>query len=180
MIDFDNIRTIIVQGLTKYLGCPVIRSNQNAEPPKYPYVSYTVITPVADKKGTYGEYDDDISRKPITQTWSITIQSDDNAESVNLAAKAREWLDYVGTTYLNDNHIIVQSVGAIGNRDNFLTVEYQYRNGFDVVFWLLNEEEKPIAETGYIETVELGDAQITPPPTEDELMRRFEERLSGR
>ena len=65
--------------------------------------------------------------------------SNDNSESVALASKAREWLDRSGTVYLNDNDIIVQSVGSITNRDNFLTVEYEHKNGFDVVFWLYDE-----------------------------------------
>ena len=151
MIDYENLRSTVVQGLKKYLRCPVIRSNQNAEPPPYPYLSYTVTLLMSENNGTYGKYDDGIARKPVTSRWSITALSDDNIESVTLANKARAWLDYVGTEYLNDNDVIVQSVGSVTNRDNVLTTEYEYRNGFDAVFWLYDEVEEP--ETEQIESI---------------------------
>lgn len=152
MIDYENIRLVVAKGLKEYLKCPVIRSNQNAEPPPYPYVSYTITTLMSENKGTYGEYTDGKDRKAVTQTWSITALSDDNAQSVTLANKAREWLDHVGTISLNDNHIIVQSVGSITNRDSIITIEYEYRNGFDAVFWLYDEIESSKTNTEYIET----------------------------
>ena len=139
MIDYEKTRTAIAGGLRKYLGCPVVRSNQNEEPPNYPYVSYTITTLMRENKGTYGEYEDGVNRKPFTQTWSITAISDDNAQCVKLANKAHEWLDRLGTIELSDNNVIVQSVGSITNRDNFLTTEYEYRNGFDFVLQLMNE-----------------------------------------
>jgi hypothetical protein len=77
-----------------------------------------------------------------------------------LAVKAREWLDHVGRTYLNDNNVAVQSVGGITNRDNLLTVGYEYRNGFDVVFNLFDVVDNPIAESGYIETITLNGETI--------------------
>lgn len=147
MIDYDNMRRTVVSGLKKYLGCHVIRSNQNAEPPKYPYISYTVTQLMSANRGTYGEYSDGIDRKPVTTTWSITALSNDNIESVTLANKAREWLDRVGTTYLNDNGVICQSVGAVTNRDNVLTVEYEYKSGFDAVFWGYDEVQRGEVET---------------------------------
>lgn len=141
MIDYDGMRKTVVSGLNNYLGCPVIRSNQNDEPPPYPYVSYTITTLMGENKGTYGLYADDKKRKPFAQTWSISVQSNENSESTVLAIKAREWLDCVGRVYLSANGITVQSVGGITNRDNFITVGYEYKNGFDVVFQLMDELE---------------------------------------
>lgn len=160
MIDFDYIRQVVVTGLKKHLGCPVVKQNQNAEPPSYPYCSYMIPIPKKANKGTFGVYDDGIHRKECTQTWSITIQSEDDSECVRLASKANEWFDYVGLTYLNDNGIIVQSVGDITNRDNILTVDFEYRKGFDVVFWMHDEIENPTDETGWIEKVEFGNSTI--------------------
>lgn len=144
MIDSENLRLTVVKGLKKYLDCPVIRSNQAAEPPPYPYVSYTVTTLMSENKGTYGEYEDGALRKPVIQTWSITVQADNDAESVKLANMAHDWLDCVGTTYLNDNKVIVQSVSSVTNRDNVLTTEYEYKNGFDCFFWCFNEVENEV------------------------------------
>ena len=156
MIDYDGLRRAVVTGLKAYLGVPIVRSNQNEDMPPYPYISYTVTTLASANKGTYGKYADGVDRKPVTQTWSITALASDNTESVTLACKAREWLDYVGTTYLSDKKVDVQSVGNITNRDNFLTTGYEYRNGFDVFFWLYDEVGSPVENDGYIETVELG------------------------
>lgn len=165
MTDYENLRTTVTKGLHEYLKCPVIRNNQNAKPPGYPYVSYTATTVMSENKGTYGEYDDGTARKPVKTIFSITAQSSDNEESVALANKAREWLDHVGTTYLNDNGVIVQSVGAVTNRDNFLTVEYENKNGFDCVFWGFDKVDNPIDKIGFIETVDLGGGISKPPTT---------------
>lgn len=153
MIDYEKMRTTIVKGLKEFLKCPVIRSNQNAEPPAYPFISYTITTLQSENKGTWQEYEQGIDRQAVTQTWSITILSDDNNESVLLANKAKAWLTRLGTLYLNDNQVIVQSAGNITNRDNILTSEYEYKNGFDVVFWLYDEVENTQRTTNYIKTV---------------------------
>lgn len=155
MIDVDKLKQVVVSGLKEYLGCEVIRTNQNAEPPAYPYVSYTITTLASANKGTYEEYADGTTRKQVTQTWSITAQSNSESESVKLALKAREWLDYSGRVYLKNNGVIVQSVTNITNRDNILTVEYEYKNGFDVVFYLFDETENNINKSGVIDYADL-------------------------
>ena len=169
-IDYENLRTTVAKGLKEYLKCPVIRSNQNKEPPAYPYVSYTITTLMSENKGTYGVYEDGKDRKPFKQIWSITVQSDDDTESVDLAVKAHQWLDHIGRVYLNDNNVYVQSVGGISNRDNILTVEYEYRKGFDVVFELFNVVDNPIAESGYIETVDINGEVVEKQATKEELL----------
>lgn len=179
MLDMEAIRKAIVVGLREYLGIPVIRSNQTGEPPSYPYCSYTITRLASENKGTWGRYDDGMMRKPITQSWSVTVQSDNVSEAMTLALKAQEWFDIVGTTYLSDRLVIVQSVGGVMNRDNLLTIEYEYRNGFDVVLWLLNEVSDPVENDGYIEAVDLGNAIVEPPKTEEELNKMLEKRLEG-
>lgn len=155
MID-NNLRLTVCEGLKKYLGIPIMRTGQNAEPPDYPYLSYTVTTLESANNGTWGEYKDGIDRIPVKQTWSITVQSDKEDESIELACKAREYLDNVGTQYLNDRDVIVQSVTNITNRDNLITIDYEYRNGFDAVFYMFDETERPIDEIGVIESVTLN------------------------
>lgn len=182
MIDYNAMREAVATGLSAYLGCPVVRANQNAAPPAYPYVSYTVTQPMSENKGTYGEYEDGIARKSFTQTWSITALSKDNSESVDLAIKAREWFDFVGTVYLNDNEIIVQSVGMVTNRDNILTVEYEYRNGFDAFFSLDDVVINDLEETGWIEDVTINNEKIHGESYEEyvaEQAMRLQKRLDG-
>lgn len=153
MSDIQENRTAIVLGLKKELNIPVIRSNQTGPAPAYPYLSYTITTLINDSNGTWGEYKDNYHRKPFTQVWSITVQSDDASECMELCLKARNWIDHTGTVYLQDNEIIVQSVGAVNNRDNLITVDYEHRMGFDVTFWYLNEVEVD-QNTEYIDEME--------------------------
>jgi len=84
------------------------------------------------------------------------------AYGTEIAQKAKDWLDNVGNTYLNDNDIIVSRVTAITNRDNILTIDYEYRNGFDCVFWLYDEINKSLITPPEqrIEKVKIGDKII--------------------
>lgn len=153
MINISYPRKIIVAGLKKYLDCTVIRGNQNAEIPAFPFVSYNITTLSSQNNGTYGIYADGISRKSTVQTWSITTHSNDYNEAAELASKAREWLDYTGTVYLNDNNVIVQSVGNVTDRSNLLTSDYVYSFGFDCFLWLYDEVTTP--DDGVIEKAEI-------------------------
>ena len=185
MIDYENIRLVIAKGLKEYCKCPVIRSNQN-EPlaevlpeKQYPYISYTITTPKGANDGSYGEYEDGIKRTPVTQIWSVTAVSDNDSESVTLACRANEWLDLVGRTILSDNDIIVVSVGGITNRDNFISVAYECRKGFDFTLSLMDEIEGTAEQDGYIETAEIGGINIEKPPTVEELNDMLAKRLEG-
>ena len=161
MIDLTAIRTAIVKGLKNELKIPVIMSNQTGPSPSYPYLSYTITNLMSTKNGTYGEYDDGKHRMPCTQTWSVTVQSDKAGKMMELCLKARDWFEHIGRDYLKENQIIVQSVSGVSSRDNLITVEYEYRSGFDVVLWLLNEtgdlsESKgEIREVDYSSTINI-------------------------
>ena len=177
MIDHENLKLVVAKGLKEYLKIPVIRADQNAEPPKMPYGTYKATTPMTENKGTYGEYEDGTARKPVKSIWSFSFLSDDENESFKYANKARTWLDYAGKVYLSDNVVIVESVGAVGNRDNILTAEYEYKKGFDCTFVMFDEIEIP--DNGEIEAINLNGNEIDMPPTAEQLNETLEKRLSG-
>ena len=160
MINTENIKRYVVTGLKKYLAVEVIRSNQNQKPPAYPYLVYTITTLESKNDGTFGEYTDGTDRKAVTQVWSVSALADTEAESIRLASKAKEWLERVGTLYLSEHDVIVQSVTGVTNRDNVLSVEYEYRNGFDVTFWSFSEVGNPTTDT--IEIVDINNTEIKP------------------
>lgn len=177
MVDTNNIRSTVVKNLKEYLGIPIVRANQTAKMPKMPYGRYMITTLATQNNGTYGEYEDNKARKPVNQMWSLVFESEDYEEAVTLANKAKTWFDYVGTLTLNDNDVIVERVGAVSDRSNLLTVDYQYTYGFDVTFWAYDEVEMPEIEE--IEAVDLGNGEIETPPTTEELIERLEKRLDG-
>lgn len=158
LLEIAKIEAVIVNSLQEWLTsvndrqCLVIAANQTAPIPPYPYVSYTITTPATAKGGTYG-IDDNLSRfKTVYQTWSFTVQSDKDTESQELAVMLYSFFDLVGRVELQDNNIIVVRTTDITNRDNMLSIEYEYRNGCDVTFALqLVIPEKDAVRHGYIE-----------------------------
>lgn len=177
MVDTDNICLTVVKNIKKYLGIPIVESNQKAKMPKMPYGRYTITTPATANNGTYGEYEDNVARKPVKQIWSLTFEAEKDEEALKYANKARSWIEYAGTTVLNDNDVIVETVGAVGGRSNLLTVDYQYAHGFDATFWVMDEIEIPESEV--IETIDLNGIEVETPPTVEELNEELEKRLSG-
>lgn len=146
MIDFEKMRLTVAKSIKEYLQIPVIRTNQNAEPPKYPYIGYTVTTLMKTNNGTYGEFTETtdgknvkVYRKEFQQIWSFTAYSDDDLQSKTLAMQLYDFLDKIGALQLAEQEIVIQRIENITNRDNLLTIDYEYRNGFDVTFAFMNE-----------------------------------------
>lgn len=146
MIDFAKIRQTVVKSIKEHLQVTVIRTNQNAEPPQYPYIGYTVTTLMKTNNGTYGEFTESIDgenikmyRKEFQQIWSFTVYSDNDLQSKTLALKLYDFLDRIGSLKLAEQEIVIQHIENITNRDNLLTIDYEYRNGFDVTFAFMNE-----------------------------------------
>ena len=156
MIDFEKMRKTVARGLQEYLGVEVIRGNQTAKAPAYPYVTYNLTTPADENNGTYQQHDDGIDRLRVRSIWSFTVLSKDFDESIMLATKAREWFLHSGRVWLAEHGITVQSATAVANRDNILTVDYERKNGFDVVFYVYDEVDNPSESTGYIEGAEIA------------------------
>ena len=156
MIPYKTMRENVAKGLKEHLGIPVIRGNQTAEAPAYPYASYSVTTIAGANHGTRQQHEDGIDRLMVKSIWSFSFLSGDWDESVELATKAREWFEHTGRTWLAECGITVQSTTDIANRDNILTVEYERKNGFDVVFYVYDEAENLTETNGYIETAEVS------------------------
>lgn len=156
MIDYRKNEIVIVENLKAYLStdirpCEVVRQNQVAKTPPYPYVSYTVTTPVSSSGGTYSMAADGTMYRSILQTWSFTVQSDDHEEALALSMRAYDFFTASGLTLLADNGIIVRKVRDITTRDNLLSIQYEYRSGLDVTFGLLYSIEP---ESEYFGTIE--------------------------
>jgi len=155
MIDHRKNEIIIVERLKAYLHdevrpCELVRQNQVAEVPPYPYGSYTVTTPVSAHGGTYSQDRDGTLYKTVLQTWSFTFQSDDQEEAMRLAMRAYDFFTATGLTVLADHGIMVYRVRDITTRDNLLSIQYEHRNGLDVTFGLLStikDESPDVIET---------------------------------
>ena len=158
MIDHRTNEIIIVEKLKAYLSttqrpCEVVRQNQVVEAPAYPYVSYTMTTPLSASSGTYSEAEDGSLYRATLQTWSFTVQSDDQDEALSLAMRVYDFFSVVGVTILADNGITVRKVRDVTTRDNMISIQYEHRNGLDVTFGLLtvitpeNQISRDVIET---------------------------------
>lgn len=156
MIDHRRNELIIIEGLKKYLyneirPCELVRQNQVAQVPPYPYGSYTVTTPVSASGGTYSHAEDGTWYRSVLQTWSFTFQSDDQEEAMALAMKTYDFFTAAGLTLLSDNGITVRRVRDVTTRDNMISIQYEHRNGLDVTFGLLSSIEP---DENYFGTIE--------------------------
>lgn len=156
LIEFEELRKNVVSGLSEYLGCTVIRGNQTGKIPDFPFLSYNITTYRTRNGGTYGVYDDGKQRIPTKQIWSLTVNSDNYSECAHLVNKAYDWLENVGSTFLKDNNLIVESLTNITDRSNILTYEYIYTYGFDCTFYMLNNVGNLQEQTGYIDEIDLN------------------------
>lgn len=140
MTEQKQINRVIAEGIKAVTGCEVVKANLTKAPiPPYPYISFS-ITQTETRKGTYSEGEK--CYIPLSQTWSITVQGENDDEALQKAMEARDWLEEAGRLELADQGIVVGHVGAIHNRDTLLTLEYEYRKGFDVVLSLMNVVDK--------------------------------------
>ena len=139
MVDIESIRVAIVKGLREELAVSVIRSNTANKLPKLPFLSYTITSLLDNAKSTWSRYDDLTDRIPATQVWSITLNAADFGECSKLAISAYDYFSKTATKYFKKYGIVILSVSEIVPRDNFLSVDYEYRLGFDVKLGLMNE-----------------------------------------
>ncbi len=146
MIDNRAVERAVLEGLGTWLGpwerpVQLVRANQAGTIPPYPYGAYTVTTPLGPVGGTFCVAEDGTFYKTAYQTWSLTIISDDHDEAQTVAQMCHDYLAQAGNTYLSDAGIVVSRVGNINNRDNFISIEYEKRQGFDFTLALTNRIE---------------------------------------
>lgn len=135
----------IVRQLEAYTNCTVVLTNQTSPAPPYPYISYTIITPVHSVGGTYC-MQNGIYYQPMLQTWSLTAHSDDSRACQQLGMRMYDFFARAGRQALQRQQIAVDSKTNLSSRDNLLTVQFEYRCGMDVIFRLMHrldvQEEK--------------------------------------
>lgn len=136
LMDLEAESYIATQ-LENYVHCPVILTNQTAPVPSYPYISYTITTPVHHAGGTYCMREG-VYYQPMLQTWSLTAHSDDSRACQQLGMKMYDFFARVGRQSLYQEQIAVSGKTDLMQRDNLLTIQFEYRCGMDVIFRLMH------------------------------------------
>lgn len=119
--------------------CKAVPRNTAVGAPPYPYLAYTVTSLAGEERGGYCEdRETGEAYRQARLTLSLTLQSDQREEAQTLALAAHDFFGWAGGTWLADYGMVVQAVGAITNRDNLLSAQFEYREGFDLTITAMN------------------------------------------
>lgn len=134
MIDITTIRKPIVNGLEAHTGATTILSEQSSRQPSYPFIGlkFTITGMPIGQVTEYQKGLDTIIEQDHELVLSVTATTDEIESATNLAYKALDWFKGIGWLTLSDLNIHVVKVENMTNRDVFLNIEYERRQGFDV------------------------------------------------
>lgn len=154
MLQYEDIRVTIVEGLEAVTGGLVIEMNGGGDIPPGDFMTYTFVggfestggQPIIIQQGGQ-QY----RRETVTFTVSFTCYADDSDVAMVNAMRARDWFKMAGRELLKDTlDVIVIEIGEIQNRDINIGEEWERRQGFDVE---LRATDLVISDlTGWIET----------------------------
>lgn len=141
MIQYDRIKSVIVDHIQQGTGHPVILQAQTGPQPEYPFATYTVTSPYLPVSEAE---EGDALVEDVELVYSFTWHSKDATEAQSLAHqtamlfKLRSYRMRLGFYGL-----AVVRVEPFQNRDTFLTIENERRVGFDVRFRIRNKDAAP-------------------------------------
>lgn len=162
MMKNSDIRNYIIGGLNEYMGdkCPVLLSTSVEKQIPYPYISYTITNPRIEpvKWSMYEEIGTDTIKRRyetiIEQVYSFTVIGNEEDQVQDLMHEAVNYFRIYGVDDLSIHQIAIVEVSNVQNRDNFVSVEYEKRIGFDVRFRMTEVSE--YESVRYIETININ------------------------
>ncbi len=159
MTNHEVVRNALVKGLYDYMNLLVIQSSTIGDMPKYPFISYTVTSPYL-RLGQDEEYTEEVNSTyqnrhvlHYERVFSFTIVSKDEDEAMDKCMQAIRYFRNDGVLELKDKGITIVEISNVQARDNFITIDYDRRYGFDVRIRLADEEVRETEEI--IETINL-------------------------
>ncbi|MFE0394749.1 LIC_12616 family protein [Paenibacillus lactis] len=135
MIPFEQIRKVMIEGLTSHLGVPIIELDGRGETPPYPFMTYSFTdegSPIGHMAVTAGG-DQLIHFGTVSISVAFQSYTRTRLDSVELANRARDWFLTEGHWVLKDGAgAVVFDVGPSQNLDLQIGEEWERRNGFEV------------------------------------------------
>lgn len=119
--------------------CRIVRLNQDAPLPPYPFLGYLATGPLETRGATpCVDPDTGVYYQPASQQFSFVVCGDDAEEAQRLALAARDFFLVGGRVWLADEGIAMRVVGPLENADEALETGYEYRGVFDVTLAFMN------------------------------------------
>lgn len=146
MTNHEIVRNALVKGLHDYMDLLVIQSSTIGDMPKYPFITYTVTSPYLHL-GVDEEYTEQVNSTyqnrhvlHYERVFSFTIVARDEDVAMDTCMKAIRYFRNDGVLELKDKGIAIVEITNVTARDNFITIDYDRRYGFDVRIRLADEE----------------------------------------
>lgn len=138
MIALEDIRSLIVQGLSTHVGKEVIEMNGEKGIPVGGYITYDFSNGFHSTRGfpvvTQGS-DKLVKMETIQFTMTFLSYDHDKTSRIQNALKAKDWFKTAGHTALKERvNVVVVKIGSVSNRDIQVNTVWERRQGFDVEF----------------------------------------------
>lgn len=146
LMKHEIVRNALVKGLHDYMNMLVIQSSTIGDMPKYPFITYTVTSPYLrlgqDEEYTEKENSTYQNRHVLhyERVFSFTVVAKDEDVALNKCMQAMRYFRNDGVLELKDKNIVIVEINNATARDNFITIDYERRYGFDVRIRLADEE----------------------------------------
>lgn len=130
LINYETVISTVNRQVRQVLPHPIVEQSDIQLRPDYPFATYTVTSPYLNAK-TFKR--DGHQVEDVEIVVSYTWLSKNSFEALSLAQRMATMVKATKTRQaLQDAGIAVVRVDGFGNRDNFLTVEYERQVGFDL------------------------------------------------
>lgn len=145
-VKHEIVRNALVKGLHDYMNMLVVQSSTIGDMPKYSFISYTVTSPYLrlgqDEEYTEKENSTYQNRHVLhyERVFSFTIVARDEDTAMDKCMQAMRYFRNDGVLELKDKGIAIVEISNVTARDNFITIDYDRRYGFDVRIRLADEE----------------------------------------
>lgn len=155
MIKISEIRNTVRKGLAAQLGVTTIVADQSGTQPKYPFTTVKMIGAgeLVGQPSQYMKGTTMVQEQDVEFTMSINCYSDEIDIANDLAYKALQYFEFEGVAPLQEQNIAIIETHLLEDRSSFLTVDWEYRIGFDV---RLRARSRITKDVEYIDKVELS------------------------
>ena len=150
MINYKDIVATVNKVIKGETGNYAVPQNTTEQQPKYPFTTYTITSPYIAGRGAV---EGDTVTESVEIVLSLTFVSDDRFQPPSMAQQVASSFKHPKIqTQLREQGVIFVRNDGFGNRDTFITIETEFRHGFDL---RLRVQNTTIKESESIENIEI-------------------------
>ncbi|MGX7417808.1 phage neck terminator protein [Carnobacterium gallinarum] len=145
--DYKELVNFLIESVHSFSGKELIESNTIGNIPDYPYCAYTIISPYIPITS------DIVTGEQFECVVSLTWHCLSGLEALMFAGKTNKYFKtFEVQRLLEQKKIVFVGASSSGQRDNFLSIEYERLAGCDLRFRVTDQYQDDVLE---IENIEL-------------------------